>query len=347
MFKSLHIKNFQSHNDTQLNFHPNVNIIVGNTDSGKTAIIRALHWVLFNKPGGDAFRSTWGGETRVELTMEESNIVTRVKDTGINSYLLNEDEFHAFGVNIPEEIEKSLNLSEINAQKQFAEPFLLTQSSGEVAVHFNKIAHIEKIDKSNKQLSSWIRTIEQDIKATDTQLTEADENLLTYDYLDDLEKDVEVIEQLEEANNKLDVRKDLLEGFIYDIDLTINDIEQLSPIFEFEEPVDSILEMMEEEEQLKDTEIGLVTLKEEIIDINEDIILYETIAKLSVDDLIEEAEQLEELKEKHEKLKVRMNNIIWKGKILATDRSALKQSEDRFHELMGDVCQLCGQKIKK
>jgi len=49
------IKNFQSHEETELQFSSGVNVIVGSSDSGKSAILRALKWVVQNKPSGTAF----------------------------------------------------------------------------------------------------------------------------------------------------------------------------------------------------------------------------------------------------------------------------------------------------
>jgi len=56
MIKYLQIQNFQSHKDSLLEFDPGVNVIVGSSDSGKTAVIRALRWLVWNRPSGDAFR---------------------------------------------------------------------------------------------------------------------------------------------------------------------------------------------------------------------------------------------------------------------------------------------------
>jgi len=46
MINSLTIQNFQSHKNTTLEFDNGINIIIGQSDSGKTAIIRALNWVI-------------------------------------------------------------------------------------------------------------------------------------------------------------------------------------------------------------------------------------------------------------------------------------------------------------
>ena len=61
MIQSLQINNFQSHKYSVMELHKGVNVIIGPSDSGKTTILRALRWLVWNRPSGDAFRSDWGG----------------------------------------------------------------------------------------------------------------------------------------------------------------------------------------------------------------------------------------------------------------------------------------------
>jgi predicted phosphodiesterase len=44
------LENFQSHLRTELKLVPGLNVILGESNQGKSAIIRALHWLLFNEP---------------------------------------------------------------------------------------------------------------------------------------------------------------------------------------------------------------------------------------------------------------------------------------------------------
>jgi exonuclease SbcC len=60
--KKLSLRNFQSHRETDLEFSPGLNIIVGPSDQGKSAIIRALRWLFYNEPRGTGFIRV--GETR-------------------------------------------------------------------------------------------------------------------------------------------------------------------------------------------------------------------------------------------------------------------------------------------
>src|SRR5665647_764854 len=79
MIKSLEIHNVQSHKDTFLEFDPGVNVIIGSSDSGKTAILRAIKKVVFNRPLGDSFISNWAKEYFIRITTSEDTI-TRSKD---------------------------------------------------------------------------------------------------------------------------------------------------------------------------------------------------------------------------------------------------------------------------
>jgi len=87
MIQQLSIANFQSHKDTTLAFDPGLNVIVGPTDCGKTAVIRALRWLIWNRPMGEAFRSTWGGDTEVEITTDDERrwVIRRAKGSN-NEY---------------------------------------------------------------------------------------------------------------------------------------------------------------------------------------------------------------------------------------------------------------------
>lgn len=77
MLKFLNIKNYQSWAEGAFNFHPGLNVIIGLSDSGKSAIIRALRWLVWNRPLGNEFQSDWGGETSVNLTTTEGITISR------------------------------------------------------------------------------------------------------------------------------------------------------------------------------------------------------------------------------------------------------------------------------
>ena len=55
MIERLEIKNFQAHETLRVVFDEHVTTIVGPSDAGKSAIIRALWWLVFDRPLGTAF----------------------------------------------------------------------------------------------------------------------------------------------------------------------------------------------------------------------------------------------------------------------------------------------------
>jgi exonuclease SbcC len=172
MISSLSLKNFQSHQDTQLEFHPGFNAIVGSTDSGKSAIYRSIFWPYSNKATN--FISFWNRktdgtpkeETSATLKMKDLTL-TRIRSPEKNGYILNGDLKEAIGRGgPPETVSQALNLSDINFFSQHNPPFLLTESAGKVAEMLNELIHLDAIDdiltKFDVKKRSTKQKVEQD-----------------------------------------------------------------------------------------------------------------------------------------------------------------------------------------
>jgi exonuclease SbcC len=185
MINSLTIQNFQSHKKTELVFDNGINIIIGQSDSGKSAILRALNWVINNKPSGEAFRSSWGGETEVNICLDD-NQIHRIKGKE-NSYLMDVADFKSFGQDVPEEIKQQINFSPLNMAGQFDSPFLLAMSGGEVARYLNKIVHLDVIDKSLSNIGRVLTKEKTDLKYKEEEYKNAKEKEKEFDWLDEAE----------------------------------------------------------------------------------------------------------------------------------------------------------------
>jgi len=136
------IQNFQKHKEFNLNIDHPITLIVGETNAGKSAILRAIKWLVTNRPLGDAFRRKGGREVKVEIEVGGNqrnsfsgylpDKVIRLKSKGRNEYWLNDIKFEAVGTDVPKEIQEVLNLNpEVNFQDQFDAPFLLSKTSWE------------------------------------------------------------------------------------------------------------------------------------------------------------------------------------------------------------------------
>jgi len=211
MIEVIYIEGFQNHKDTEIEFDPGFNVIHGITDSGKSAVIRAMNWCINNRPGGDSFRN--GEYTEVCIGVEEGQI-SRVKDSS-NLYLLNETEFKAFGQSVQEEVSAMFNINEINFQPgQFNAPFLLSNSPGEVARILNKIAKIDDIDKATSAIAKKIKENNNLLFNKTFDLKTHKKELSEFDIIDTMEEELTVIERLKKKKKSLKEKTKLLEDKI-------------------------------------------------------------------------------------------------------------------------------------
>jgi exonuclease SbcC len=173
MIESLLLSNFQSHEETRLDFVPGVNVIIGSSNSGKSALMRGLFWVLNNRPSGTAFVSHWNqdkkGEpvdnTEVMVTTKEGGEVLRIRAKGANAYLIDGKTAEAIRTDVPPEVIEVLNMNDINVQRQMDGPFLLSESSAEVARFFNRIIHLDVIDTVLAEAERQRRALGQSVQA--------------------------------------------------------------------------------------------------------------------------------------------------------------------------------------
>lgn len=218
MLESLTIRKFQSHSNTILKFHEGVNVIVGETDIGKSAIVRALRWVIDNRPSGDEFISTGKKNCSVKLKVDGERI--RRSKGKENLYRINKREFKAFGQSVPEEVSSLLNISNVNLQSQLDTPFLLSESSAEVARYFNKIVKLDVIDNSLKNISQRIREDRLGLAGKKSKKSTLLESIGEYDWLVDAGDKIRKLSIAEKNISKTSKQ-------VYDISQLIDDIEDL------------------------------------------------------------------------------------------------------------------------
>ena len=250
MLTQLQISNFQSHDNTTLDFVPGVNVVVGQSDSGKTAIIRALRWLFTNRPQGDSIKSFWAkdGETSVKLFLGDLSIGRSKGKEDI--YTLNESVYKAFKTDVPKEIEQALNISDVNIAYQLDSPYLLSKSSGEVATHFNQIANLSKIDEGTNNINSSIREITSSIKFKESDEKKLSVELSSFEYLDAMESDVMEVEGLQERLDKVKVSSKQLENIIFSYEDIDAKVDILSPYLFMEKDVDDVMVLIGKKKEL-------------------------------------------------------------------------------------------------
>jgi DNA repair protein SbcC/Rad50 len=347
MIKKLNIRNFQSHEDTTLDFHQGVNVIIGQSDGGKTAVLRALKWVVWNRPGGDAFRSDWGGDTEVTLQVDRDKI-KRIKTNATNQYKLNNNEFTAFGTNVPEEITSILNLNEINLQQQLDSPFLLTATPGEVANHFSKVAHLDKINVALKNIKGTVNKVKRDIETTETDIDLKNEELSKYDQLDRKEQDLEVLEQLEQDRIKSIKNVQEIEKLISSINLTNQELEELDSLLFFKDDVDSVIMIIEERDIVIEKIQNFNSILNNVYSLKEQINEYKrfVMAEPIALRVIGYFNKKRDVSKMYNELQQIIANIKTIHLQIKKYKDKINKTETTLHKEMPEVCPLCGTKLK-
>jgi len=228
MIKQLRIQNFRSHKDTKLEFVKGVNCIVGAPDSGKTNIIRAINWVLTNRPLGFRFHSNFTKDpTVVDIDFEDGHQISLIKSKSESGYVCNEKEFRAIGSDVPDEVSKISNLTELNLQTQMDKPFLICESPGEVAKVFNRVSKLEKPDLVIASLTTDINSKNKQIKILSVEKTEFEEKLKRFENLPQMKNDLNEIEQIENKRQKIKNEIDELFSIIENIETVKKTMENM------------------------------------------------------------------------------------------------------------------------
>lgn len=238
--KSLHLKNFQSHEDTTLEFLPGLNVILGNSDSGKSAIVRGLRWLFYNEPMGADFLQR--GKTQVEVAAEfyDGTILKRSRQKTTNAYDLTlatgeTMHFEGFGRTVPKEIVDYLNLRKfplsptddltLNIADQLEGPFLLQEKDSNKANAIGRLVGIHYIDQAQRNVNRDIKALNQDLKYEENSLEELLEKKKEYAFIEDKKKLLKNLQEIIEKGKKAEEKKEALESFLNNYQAIRGDID--------------------------------------------------------------------------------------------------------------------------
>lgn len=208
MLERIEIRNFQSHKATNFDLSPMVNTMQGNSDCGKSAVLRALNWLIFN-PAGDYFVSDWAKKGKkisapCEVTVfVDGHKITRRRDSDFNGYILDDQVFEATRNSVPDQILKVLGLGEVNLQKQLDAPFLLSMSPGDVSRYVNSLVNLSRIDIWTTGINGRTRKLMQEVESCERRVTAARNEVESYSWVPALEELSEKISALEISKSEI------------------------------------------------------------------------------------------------------------------------------------------------
>lgn len=211
----LSLKNFQKHSSLDIDFTDKFTVLYGPTDAGKSTVIRAIKWVLFNEPKGDSLIREGAKSASVTILFSNGVEVERKKSKTVNSYTLRKDGketvFETVGKTIPQEIKDALQIYPfeteeetifLNIAGQLEMPFLCEKSGITRGKIFNKLTGNDIADKV-------IQGLNKDILACGRSVNELDTNLenLTYEFnsvSDDIIQKTELFQKVEQLSTALE-----------------------------------------------------------------------------------------------------------------------------------------------
>ena len=349
MIKKVEIENFQSHKKTILEFVPGTNVIIGESDAGKSAIFRAINWVITNRPLGDTFRSDWGGDTRVAIYTSEGDVIERIKTASRNVYVINGKPITAFGSEVPEQVSEILRMDEANIQSQMDVPFLLAVSPGEAARLLNKAASIDDIDYTISNLRSEYQKISNNIKFNEGKLKDYEEKIKEYDNIPILE---EKLEQLEEVEKELERRQQKLEKLtelVAGVKRIQIELEKTKNIQQIAQKFEQILSRYKEYEEQKkwldklEQVAHKVQIRKEYLKSTQYVDDCFTLLQKTYD----EYQKYQTKQQTFAKLKRLIGSVIVLNQSIQRIEQEISLLEKEFKRLCPEECPLCGARIGK
>ncbi len=208
--ESIKIEGLQSHEESELELSEGTNVLIGDSDAGKSAVIRSLWWLRFNRPSGDQLNREGVSKRSVEVKGGNDSIL-RQKTKTKNRYVLSENGgklqyFNSVGTEVPEIVIKTLPIQEINFRRQRDPIFFLTQTPGERSRFLNsQVSDLWMIDRFTSDLNRELREADKKEKEEQDKAEDEEKKAETLQWVD---KFSERISKAKERRDKLSKEKD-------------------------------------------------------------------------------------------------------------------------------------------
>lgn len=188
MISQIRIEDFQSIEKVDLDCGP-ITVIHGESDTGKSAIVRALYALAFNRYPSGHVRD--GAKKSYVSVVVDDAVVAAEKGDGANGYRLTSPdtdlkqvEWDKVGTDVPAEVSAVLGWRNIelddgsrftpNFHLQFDAPFLLTESPSRRAKLLGTLTNVATLYAAVKEANSWERRSKGRVDAQQAIMDQAD-----------------------------------------------------------------------------------------------------------------------------------------------------------------------------
>lgn len=241
------LNNFQSHECTEIEFNDGLNIIIGESNNGKTSILRAIMWAIDNQPLGTDFIMAGKNDCSVRIEYNDGTFIERgrtLKNTGYyeigfideNNNLVTQS-YQGFTNAVPIEVANTHQMPKINITKdiethlnvlsQLDGPFLLTESPITKASAIGRITGTHIVDAAIKDSNKSILNNNKAIKIYNQELSEKEDELKTLPDIIAMSDFVSYYCIVLDYIKQIDLNIDKINNYINDIQYNTNQINTL------------------------------------------------------------------------------------------------------------------------
>ena len=210
------IKNFQSHKDTTIEFDPGLNVFIGESGEGKSALQRAF-WFVFDKAKINPKNFIHKGEKECSVTLELSDGTTInrfVTSSGKNGYKIYDaqtGQTHEGNTTLAPLAQQLLGYAPLALDEKTTMPlnfmkqgegwyFIGSHVTGPMrAKVIGSFYQTHYADAVMKDLENESKKISTELKQVSSKVEELDERLIEFNYLDALEERLKLVNE-EQAN---------------------------------------------------------------------------------------------------------------------------------------------------
>lgn len=354
MIKKITIEGFESHKKTELPLCTGINIIIGKSDIGKSAIVRSEKLVNQNTPKGEAYKNDTLGKkdiVKITNTFHDGNKISIERKNGKNQYKINKDKepLKALNGTVPEEIQSITRMKPINIQGQHPteQYFLLAESPGAVAKKFNEVVGISVMDKALSKTNSMTREANSELKIIEVEIQSTKEKI----------KNLKWVKKAIEQGEKLKKKRNAFEALMvkgYEIEQNIKKINKIDTKLKkfkgLKKALTEVNRLILVKKEINTQKNQNISIKTAIFELNK--LDKALCGSIDIDKALKQLKKLiktkEDLSTKRQYLNLLTNGILQvhnKNMEVLKSTKQLRQAQKQFDKLLTtEICPICGRR---
>lgn len=230
MIKRITLKNFESHEDSTIEFSDGLNLIIGQSNQGKSSIVRALAMVVANRFDHDSVRT--GTEYCSVKVETEKGSVTAERGENTNHWIVEtpkyRKEYRNIGLSVPPEVLEILGMGERvrgeikelpNIMFQLEKHYMLSEIDGKkttanaIARMMDEAIGIGGMEELIKDIATDFASKKKELSSKNILISELRSRILDIDIFEDYKKSIEearaVFEEVDSLNDLHESAKEL------------------------------------------------------------------------------------------------------------------------------------------